>query len=241
MTPTLTTRSLRKAGLLVAATAVAGATLAGPAHADNGLDTKREAAALTYGQDVSGYEPTYNWSASSASFGIVKATEGLTFDDSAFARHWRELAKDGLVRGAYHYGHPANDPIAEAKHFLSVVGAQKTKPGDLLVLDLETSDGESVSQVNAWAKAWMSYVKSKTGTKPFFYSSWNFADTYGHGLQQYPLWVANYNKAKGTVTPPADWKTWTIHQYSDQPVDQNVTALSPAQLRALGRPVTASA
>ena len=193
-------------------------------------------APLTYGQDVSNYQPDHDWEASSAQFGIIKATEGLSFRDSSFARHWKELADKGIVRGAYHYGHPANDPIAEAEHFLSVVNSQPAKPGDLLVLDLETTDGRSVAEVNAWAKKWLAHVKAKTGVTPIFYSGWYFADTYGKGLQDYPLWVAHYGKPKGAVGTPADWKSWTIHQYSDSPVDQNVANLTPDELRALGRP-----
>ncbi|MBX6386489.1 MAG: hypothetical protein IRZ07_26530 [Microbispora sp.] len=190
----------------------------------------------TYGQDVSGYEADHDWMHSRAQFGFIKATEGTTWVDSSFPRHWRELAKKGIVRGAYHYGHPSNDPIAEADHFLDVVDSQPSKPGDILVLDLETSDGESVEHVNQWARTWLEYVAAKTGAKPMFYSGWNFANKYGHGLSEYPLWVAHYSKAPGDITPPADWKTWTIHQYTDTPIDQNVSALTPAQLRALGRP-----
>jgi lysozyme len=211
---------------VAASVAAAGVALAGPAHATP----------LTYGQDVSGYESDHDWSDSPAKFGIVKATEGLSFLDSAFVRHWQELDKKGIVRGAYHYGHPGNDPVAEADHFLSVVNSRPAKPGDLLVLDLETTDGESVADVNAWAKRWLAHVKARTGVTPMFYSGWDFADTYGHGLADYPLWVAYYGRAKGDVTPPADWKTWTIHQYTDTPIDQNVSSLTPQQLRALGRP-----
>lgn len=236
------------AGAALAATtatagmAAAGAAVAAPADPAPPVNAAREqaqqaeAAPLTYGQDVSNYQPDHDWAASPAQFGIIKATEGLTFRDASFARHWKELDKKGIVRGAYHYGHPANDPIKEAEHFLSVVNSLPRKPGDLLVLDLETTDGKSVEEVNAWAKAWLAHVKAKTGATPIFYSGWYFADTYGKGLSAYPLWVAHYGKPKGTVTPPADWKTWIIHQYSDSPIDQNVSLLTPDQLRALGRP-----
>ncbi|MFI7453140.1 glycoside hydrolase family 25 protein [Nonomuraea sp. NPDC049714] len=227
------TRAL--AGLALAAASLA---MAGPAHAappENAPVAQERTVPLTYGQDVSNYQPDHDWNASPAEFGIIKATEGVTFRDHAFARHWRELDAKGIVRGAYHYGHPANDPIAEAEHFLSMVNSQPAKPGDLLVLDLETTDGRSVAEVNGWAKTWLAHVKDKTGITPMFYSGWNFADTYGKGLAEYPLWVAHYSKAKGTVTPPADWKSWAIHQYSDNPVDQNVSPLTPGQLRALGR------
>ncbi|WP_187414863.1 glycoside hydrolase family 25 protein [Nonomuraea sp. PA05] len=231
--------------ILAGATALAGVTgtalAAGAAeHAARtdhvaSHEIQHEKQPLSYGLDISNYEPLYDWNASPAQFGIVKATEGTEFRDASFARNWREIGAKGIVRGAYHYGHPGNDPIAEADHFLSVVNAQPAKAGDLLVLDLETSDGQSVEQVNAWAKAWLSHVKAATGVTPMFYSGWNFADTYGKGLSGYPLWVAHYGRDKGMVTPPADWKSWTIHQYTDSPIDQNVSALSPDQLRDLGR------
>ncbi|GAA5038322.1 GH25 family lysozyme M1 (1,4-beta-N-acetylmuramidase) [Thermocatellispora tengchongensis] len=240
----LSGKRLRQAALgvtLAATTVVAGAAgqaLAAPLdHAPIHTTLQQAGAApLTYGQDVSNYQPDHDWTASPAQFGIIKASEGTGFRDRAFARHWRELDKKGIVRGAYHYGHPGNDPIAEAEHFLSVVNSQPAKPGDLLVLDLETTDGRSVAEVNAWAKTWLAHVKAKTGATPIFYSGWNFADTYGKGLAEYPLWVAHYSRPKGAVSPPADWKTWTIHQYSDSPIDQNVSALTPDQLRSLGRP-----
>ncbi|MFG1752044.1 glycoside hydrolase family 25 protein [Streptosporangium sandarakinum] len=232
---------LALAGTVLAGAAVGGAVPTAALASSTGHATaaqhvsQQEAHPLTYGLDISSYEPTYDWNASSAQFGIVKATEGTGFRDGSFARHWSELGKKGIVRGAYHFGHPGNDPIAEADHFLSVVNAQPAKHGDLLVLDLEATDGRSVEEVNAWAKTWLSYVKDKTGVTPMFYSGLNFAETYGRGLEQYPLWVAAYSMDKGAITPPADWKTWTIHQYTESPIDQNVSALSPDQLRALGR------
>ncbi|GII55882.1 glycosyl hydrolase [Planotetraspora thailandica] len=224
----ITSRRTRAAvaGAITAAAALTAAVVStSPAHANQ----------FTYGPDVSSYEPDYNWSASPAKFGIVKATEGLDIRDASFDRHWLEMAKKGIVRGAYHFGHPSDDPIAEADHFLSVVNAEPAKSGDLLVLDLETSDGQSVSQVNSWAKTWLTYVKKKTGVTPLFYSNWDFANTYGEGLASYPLWVAYYGRAQGDVAPPAGWKSWTIHQYTDTPIDQNVSFLSPEQLRLLGR------
>ncbi|MET7334972.1 GH25 family lysozyme [Nonomuraea sp. NPDC005650] len=232
--------SLAITGALLAGTAAftgaTGTALASTADHDSRHTTQQETRAFTYGVDVSRYEAQYDWAASPAQFGIIKATEGTSFRDSSFARHWREMGKKGIVRGAYHFGHPRNNPIAEAEYFLAMVNSQPAKAGDLLVLDLEATDGRSVAEVNAWAKAWLSHVKAKTGITPMIYSGWNFANTYGKGLAQYPLWVAHYSKAKGAITPPADWKSWAIHQYTDSPIDQNVSALTPAQLRGLGRP-----
>jgi lysozyme len=240
MTPI--SRTLRTAVVsgLLAAVAATGAALptAQAAYADNPERPAAAAAAapLTYGQDVSNHQPDHDWTASPAGFGIVKATEGTSFKDRSFARHWKALDAKGIVRGAYHFAHPGNDPVAEAEHFLSVVNSQPAEEGDLLVLDLEVTDGQSPSEVNAFAKKWLSHVEKKTGTKPFIYSGRNFADENLKGLSKYPLWVAHYGIEKGSVTPPADWKTWTIHQYSDSPIDQNVSSLTADQLRELGRP-----
>ncbi|MEV6037802.1 GH25 family lysozyme [Nonomuraea sp. NPDC052116] len=222
--------------ILAGTAAIATFAFASPTAQNPVPATRQAAGPLIYGLDISNYEPLYDWNASPAKFGIIKATEGTSFRDASFARHWRELGKKGIVRGAYHYGHPRNNPIAEAEHFLSVVNSQPAKAGDLLVLDLETANGRSVAEVNAWAKTWLSYVKDKTGITPMFYSGWNFANKYGKGLSEYPLWVAHYSKAKGAISPPADWKSWAIHQYSESPVDQNVSALTADQLRGLGRP-----
>ncbi|MET7333166.1 GH25 family lysozyme [Nonomuraea sp. NPDC005650] len=232
----------KRLGLAVAGATLAGTTaIAGVAFAAASPEqgpvnaSQHKTGSLIYGLDISNYEPLYDWTSTQAQFGIIKATEGTDFRDASFARHWRELGKKGIVRGAYHYGHPANDPIAEANYFLSVVNSQPGAAGDILVLDLETTDGKSVAEVNSWAKTWLSYVKKKTGTTPMFYSGWKFANKYGKGLAEYPLWVAHYSKAKGAVAPPADWKTWAIHQYTDIPIDQNVSVLSTDQLRGLGR------
>ncbi|MFI6315911.1 glycoside hydrolase family 25 protein [Nonomuraea sp. NPDC050556] len=191
--------------------------------------------ALLFGVDVSNYDANHDFGKSGAAFGIAKATEGTGHDDRSFARHWREMSEKKIVRGAYHYGHPKNDPIAEADHFLKVVQAQGLGKGDLLALDLETTDGRSEEQVNTWARRWLEHVEAKTGVKALFYSSWSFAGQYGDGLQDYPLWVAHYGKKKGTVEPPGDWKEWTIHQYaSGKGGDENVSRLNAEQLRALG-------
>src|SRR5690606_6747854 len=95
--PMTIARTLRTFGAS-AALAVTATLFAGPA----------QAADLPYGQDVSNYQPTHDWAASGADFGIVKATEGVDFKDKTFARHWKELAKHDVVRGAYHFGHPKN-------------------------------------------------------------------------------------------------------------------------------------
>lgn len=192
------------------------------------------AEAQPYGVDVSNHDQGFDWSADGLSFGIAKASEGTTFTDATFARNWTEIKKNGLVRGAYHFGRPGADPVRQADRFVEVVKKQGLAEGDLLVLDLEVTDGRSAKEVNTWATRWLERVYAATGVKPIFYSSWSFAQTHGDGLGQYPLWVAHYGKAKGELEAPRPWKDWAIHQYASTDHDHNVANLSPQQLRELG-------
>ncbi|GAA3242394.1 glycoside hydrolase family 25 protein [Actinocorallia longicatena] len=247
----------RKIALAVATTgaaaAVAGAALAGPgdatavtstaasakaepraADAEPEKTTKAAPGALPYGVDVSHYDRNYDWSQKKLAFGIAKATEGTVGKDETFAANWAKIRENGLVRGAYHYGRPKNDPVKEADHFLRTVRAAGLQRGDLLMLDLETTDGRSRGRVNAWARTWLERVEAGTGVKPVFYSGYHFAREHGEGLGGYPLWVAHYGKKAGRLAPPAPWKEWAIHQYSSTDHDNNVSALTPDALRALG-------
>lgn len=187
-----------------------------------------------YGVDVSNHDAGFDWSADGLSFGIAKATEGPAFTDGTFARNWTQIKQNGLVRGAYHFGRPGSDPVRQADRYLDVVKKQGLEKGDLLILDLEVTDGRSVEQVNTWARRWLERVRDATGVKPIFYSSWSFAQTHGEGLGDYPLWVAHYGKDKGEVTAPRPWKSWAIHQYASTDHDHNVAGVSPDQLRGLG-------
>src|SRR5262245_2770430 len=97
------------------------------------------------GIDVSHWAGPINWAqvkASGRTFGIVKATEWTTFVDSEFAASWAGMKAQGVVRSAYHFFHPNLDPIAQANHFLQVVGPLEV--GDLPpTLDVSVADAQS--------------------------------------------------------------------------------------------------
>lgn len=192
---------------------------------------------MLYGIDVSNWQGSVNWASyAKDGFAFAKATEGTTFTDGQFARNWSQIKSHGLVRGAYHFGHPKNSATAEADHFLKVVRAQGLHDGDLLALDLEANDGRSASSVASWARAWCQHVHSATGVKPIVYTFLSFArGGYCTGLGDYPLWIAAPSYPAGKPPMPlGPWKTWAIHQYSDSPYDKDVSNLTVAQLRALG-------
>lgn len=220
---------------LLSAVLAAGAAVAIAVPASSAAAAPAE---RVHGVDVSTYDRNFDWGGDDLEFGIAKATEGTSRTDVTFTDNWTKIRQNGLVRGAYHYGHPGNDPVREADHFLDVVRKGGLQNGDLLMLDLETTDGRSPDQVNAWAKRWLERVQSQTGVKPFFYSSWYFAQEHGDGLGDYPLWVAHYGKKPGDLRAPAPWKQWTLHQYASTDHDHNVSRVAPDELRKLGYDAT---
>lgn len=183
------------------------------------------------GTDISSYQS----SIPKGDFTILKATEGLTVNDSHFAAWWKKL--EGKLRGAYHFAHTGNDPVAEADHFLRVVRAGGLKPGDILVLDHEAR-GASAAHDAAWAQTWCEHVHASVGYKPVVYTFLSFAQE-GRcaGLGNYPLWMADPSRTPGNPRVPAPWSAWVLHQHSEAGgIDRDVFNGSAADWRLLGTP-----
>lgn len=134
-----------------------------------------------------------------------KATEGTTVTDGNYAKRRAEAAKAGIPFGAYHFARAdRGDAAAEAKHFLSVA---KPKPGDLRpCLDLETTEGLSLSELRTWAKAWITAVKKATGVLPVVYTPYDL----GTADDGCIIWRPRYNDSN---RPPV--LKWDIWQFSN--------------------------
>jgi lysozyme len=141
------------------------------------------------------------------SFAFAKATESTDFTDPMFATNWAGMKSAGLVRGAYHFFHADVDPTMQATYFLGVVGT--LDPGDLVALDLETTNGETQATITTNALTFLSAVQSATGIKPILYVSPAFLSSYT-SFGSYFLWVANYGVSCPDV--PAPWSTYTFWQ-----------------------------
>ncbi len=151
-----------------------------------------------------------DWSkvkAAGISFAFAKATESTNFTDPMFATNWAGMKSAGIVRGAYHFFHSDVDPTQQATFFLGAVGS--LEQGDLLVLDLETTNNQTQATVLANATTFMAAVKKQSGVTPVLYTSPAFLTSFG-SLGQYPLWVANYGVSCPTV--PSAWKSYEFWQ-----------------------------
>jgi len=71
--------------------------------------------------------------------------------DTDFQQNWQGIASAGLIRGAYQYFEPGEDPTTQANIMINAIGA--AGPGHLPpVLDLETPAGNPRQQYRRTSK-----------------------------------------------------------------------------------------
>ena len=198
------------------------------------------------GIDLSSFQPSFDWAAEKGriSFAFIKATEGMTIRDPTFAANWRAAKAIGIVRGAYHFAHPKNGAANDSRAFLDTVDAHGLQAGDLLALDLETTDGLSPQRVAEYARNWCADVHHATGLTPIVYTFLDFADQ-GNcaGLGHYPLWIAEPSAPPGRPVVPRPWSTWKFHQFGtahvgNDTVDVNVFNGDTAALKKFANPAS---
>jgi lysozyme len=187
------------------------------------------------GIDVSHYQEVIDWPTVAAGgevFAFAKASEGGSVADTYFADNWSALKGAGILRGAYHFFHPATDATAQADYFLGRLanangGTTQLAPGDLpAALDLEVSDGVSPGDIVSGVTAWLLAVEQGTGRKPILYTYVDFwQNTLGNpqDLSGYPLWIAHLNVTSPTV--PGGWANWIFWQFAKQTINGISTGL----------------
>lgn len=165
------------------------------------------------GVDVSHYQGTVNWSSvqrTGIAFAYAKATGGTSFVDPQFANNWNGLRKEGLIRGAYHFFHLNEDPIAQGRFYAQTVGAfdaQDLPP----ILDVEVRDDVPRDSMVTRVQQWLTTVEQATGRRPMLYAPTDFYREYFAGaFDAYPLIQAQY----GVDAPDTVGKRWTIWQHS---------------------------
>lgn len=200
------------------------------------------------GQDVSNHQPNINWAAQYAGgsrFSWMKTSEGTTYVDPTFSKHYMGARDAGLVTGGYHFALPSQSSgRAQAEIFIKNGGGWtadgKTLPG---MLDLEynpypslgnTCFGMSQSQLKAWTWDFMNTYKEKTGRYPTIYSTTDWWNTCMGGTGEFkaaPLHIANYSTGPGYM--PGGSTSFDIWQFSSVAPfagDSNVFNGSQAEL-----------
>lgn len=200
------------------------------------------------GQDVSNHQPNINWAAQYAGgsrFSWMKTSEGTTYVDPTFSKHYMGARDAGLVTGGYHFALPSQSSgRTQAEIFIKNGGGWtadgKTLPG---MLDLEynpypslgnTCFGMSQSQLKAWTWDFMNTYKEKTGRYPTIYSTTDWWNTCMGGTGEFkaaPLHIANYSTGPGFMPGGStSFDVWQFSSVAPFAGDSNVFNGSQAEL-----------
>jgi lysozyme len=202
--------------------ALATALLAGPGTAGA---AEQDGITLS-GIDVSHFQGEIDWQkvgGEKLHFVYIKASEGLHTTDARLVENWQGARQNGLRTGAYHFFHPGEDPVEQAKHFLAQLDAANISLAGALppVLDIEIAEGTKADGLREDIMRWLRHVEEATGCRPVLYTSPRFWDKEEAGsFAAHHLWVADYAP---TPTVPDGWKRWTFWQHSQ---DGTVSGIS---------------
>lgn len=184
-------------------------------------------ATKTFGLDISHYQNKEDISWDSLSIGnkaiplkfvLLRATMGNKRTDKNFDHFWDTAKQHDLLRGAYHFYSPDEDPVQQANSFLSTV---KLESGDLPpVLDIEKLPRQkSKKQLVEDLKVWLKIMEATYGTKPIIYTYYHYyKDVLQEDFTEYPLWLANYND----VPAPSPDDNWLFWQFTEKGIAHGI-------------------
>jgi lysozyme len=185
---------------------------------DQGVVACGQSPATLEGIDVSYHDGTIDWQrvrADGIEFAFIRASDGLDYVDVEFDANWTGAREAGVIRGAYQFLRPAQDPITQADLVLERMGP--LQDGDLPpVLDVETSSDLPPDEVAAAVRVWVDYMTERLGRPPIIYAglySWREL-TANADFTESPLWIAQWTTAP-CPNIPAPWESWMFWQYSE--------------------------
>jgi uncharacterized protein (TIGR03382 family) len=234
--------------VLVLSTLAVGCAPLDDAAVSEGEVTVCAGGATVQGIDVSSWQGAIDWGAvgrSGIAFAIVRIGDGY-YHDARFRENWEGARAAGLVRGAYQFFEPDEDPIAQADIVIAAVG--RLGPGDLPVtIDVEApSPGVSPGTYAARIHQWVDRVTAGTGRQPIVYTGRYYWDPYvaSSDFRGLPLWHAQYTSASCPNINDR-WRDWAFWQYTSSGsiagiggrIDRDVFNGSLADLRAFANSV----
>jgi lysozyme len=165
-------------------------------------------------------------------FCFHKATEGTNVLDPMFRTRWPFILEAGLIRGAYHFFHPSQDPVAQAAFFAKTMAPVITFK-DLIFMDWEVADSISGDTDREAGFIFLQQVEKLLLKRPIIYGSPYFLEALAldSRFAAYKLWIAEYGVKAPKIPPP--WTDWTFWQTGDQGLDYDLFNGTLDQLKAL--------
>jgi GH25 family lysozyme M1 (1,4-beta-N-acetylmuramidase) len=188
------------------------------------------------GTDVSGYQPTINWTTvkdAGVTFAWSKATEGTGYASPDFAAQEAGARSVGIYIGAYHFARPsahpnitgANSADSEAAYFWSVASNYVHYGGSYLVPMLDWEDSLVTNQLSAatmsaWVNEWCNTISNSARLngvilRPVVYTGTWYSrpsSTYSgltRAVTNWPSWIAAYPaNPQPQIGGPSDTFPW---------------------------------
>lgn len=173
--------------------------------------------------DISSHQAGINISAMTTTQAvIIKATQGLTYVNPYYKKHYDDTKKSGKLVGVYHY-FGGNDPVKEAEFFWH---HYKEHVGEAVpVLDWEGYQNRKFTAGPSVVKAFIERFYQLSNVYPIVYMSKSVCRSYNWSwvAARCGLWVAqyaNYHQTDYQTRPWTDnkgtgaWKQISIFQYS---------------------------
>ncbi|MGH4052372.1 MAG: GH25 family lysozyme [Clostridium sp.] len=150
----------------------------------------------------------------------IKATEGIAYTNPLLIPQYNGAKAAGLKIGFYHYLR-ANDPILEAKYFLSTINGLSVDCK--YAIDVEVTLGQAVTKISSNVRLFANYLTSNKKEVCIYTGDYFYANNLDNTVINIPLWVAHYGVSK------PDAANYIGFQYSDSgsvngingPVDLN--------------------
>lgn len=168
------------------------------------------------GVDISNWQPNINYRAlknAGVEIAIIKATEANYYKDPYMEKHYNGCKSVGIKVGFYHFFRCNVDAKAQAQYFVNYI---QGKSYDVkLVLDIETTEGQSGNTITTMARTFLEEVQRLTGTQPMIYTYTSFANSCLDGsLSVYPKWIAQYSPLNPNPCSLCDSNGWDGFQFA---------------------------
>ena len=170
----------------------------------------------TQGIDISAHQGRIDWDAlarADVRFAYIKASEGAAFVDPRFAANWRDAARAGIRRGAYHRFTLCRSAAAQAANFTRTV----PRAGDALppAVDVENFQDCASRAAVAQIEDFLNAVQAHYGARPILYVTRQFHDAHERDFPRERFWI------RSLYAPPAfrrgDWVIWQHHNGARRP------------------------
>ena len=168
-----------------------------------------------WGVDVSEYQGSIDWhilSDEGIRFAFIKATEGSSYQDPAFAANWQGSADAGVPAGAYHFFSFESPASTQAQNLFSALQSRPDMLPPVVDIELYGKFKQTPPQADAvreQLQILLTAIEEQYGQTPILYTTQRTYRLYLQtGFEQYPLWMRE-------VYWGAPSQNWTFWQYSD--------------------------